>query len=78
MDEAQGCQPDEWTTLFVSNVQAERQRREDHTTDKRRSIQDYTAAADRKIREALGPNMTALAPVSMGTAATGKHKTKTR
>ncbi|KAK4125259.1 hypothetical protein N657DRAFT_550492, partial [Parathielavia appendiculata] len=63
MDESQGYQLQEWTMLFVNSVQAERRRREEHTTDTWRSIQEYAAAADRKIKEALGSEGPALRPV---------------
>ncbi|KAK4149296.1 hypothetical protein C8A00DRAFT_18994 [Chaetomidium leptoderma] len=72
MDAAQeGCYTrEEWTKLFIDTVQAERQRREDHTADIQQSTREYTAAAERKIRDALGPEASALLPGSLATCVT--------
>ena len=75
---------EEWTRLFVETVQHERHKREQHTTDTEQAIQQYTAAAERKIKEALGPNESALLPGSAATGVTGtmllasRPKTKAR
>ncbi|KAK4041981.1 hypothetical protein C8A01DRAFT_14330 [Parachaetomium inaequale] len=58
-----------WTRLFVETAQSERQRREQHTADIQRSIQQYTAAAEHKIRAALGPEATTLLPSCTATPA---------
>ncbi len=46
--------PTDLTTLFVETAQATHQRRQDHTTDARQARREYRAAAEQKIREALG------------------------
>ncbi|SPQ19084.1 24ffade4-e0d2-4c05-a3f8-f388b0fd890c [Thermothielavioides terrestris] len=51
---------DERTALFVAAAQRAQQRREQHTTDTRQAVREYTAAAARKIREALGPSASGL------------------
>lgn len=45
---------DDWTRLFVESAQAALQHREEHTADARQAVQQYTAAAEQKIKDALG------------------------
>jgi hypothetical protein len=58
----------DWIALFVEAAQAERQRREEHTADTQLSIEQYEAAAERKIRDALGPRSPALLAPAPGRA----------
>lgn len=69
----------DWTKLFVETTQTERQRREEHTTDALQAIQQYTAAAERKIRDALGPGGSALLhPGTTSTSAASRPKTRAK
>jgi hypothetical protein len=51
-----------WTKLFVETAQEEHQKRQEHTADTQQAIKQYTAAAERKIKVALGPEESTLLP----------------
>ncbi|KAL2269093.1 hypothetical protein VTJ83DRAFT_3939 [Remersonia thermophila] len=59
---------------FVEAAQADRERRENHTEDVWRAVCQYTAAADRKIADALGAEADSLLPNSRTTAAGGLRR----
>ncbi|KAL1843263.1 hypothetical protein VTJ49DRAFT_2372 [Mycothermus thermophilus] len=54
----------DWLLSFVEAAQADRERRENHTEDVWRAVREYTAAADRKIADALGDELDSLLPSS--------------
>jgi hypothetical protein len=82
MDNPDTASQDSWTSLFVETAQEEHQKRQEHTADTQQAIQEYMAAAARKIKDALGPEASTLFPGGGGptpsSAAASRPRTRAR